>query len=205
MAPNTSKLQFYLFSFTFDLGPSNGGRDAYIFLVSLNDRNFFLIFKIYSIPECIFTMRKWLCYCVVSQTSWANLALLCCWKRFPLLSSSPLSPPSASPQPCWLWHLSDTSQFSSLNWHKAVHTFAGFIFCQFTELSQLKKGAAPNTGKAVGNVCLGYCFWQQQAAKTAWASCETHPKGIALPNRLTQIMTLLLQKEMGSSSHPISH
>lgn len=33
---------------------------------------------------------------------------------------------------------------------------------------------------------------------------KPHPKGIALLNRLIQIMTLLLQKEMGSSSHPIS-
>lgn len=120
------------------------------------------------------------------------------------LSPSLLSPPSASPQLHWLWHLSDTSGSSvnSLNWDKAVHFF--FCWAHFLPV-EWAEPAERRQAWAVGNTYLGDSSDCSKLLKWLSHLVKPHPKGTALLNHLIQIKSLPLQKETSPSSHPIAH
>lgn len=170
----------FFFLFTFDLELFCWENKVQFFLLSLSAR-VFLFFSSLKFRTRVHLHNDDVVLSlevkrVVSRDSWANLTSFCRQERL-LPPSFPLSLPSASPQLCCLWHLSDTpgSSANSLYWHKTLLLFCWVHFLPVEWAEPAERGAVRSAG---GNTYLGdSSFWQQQAAETAQASCEASPSG----------------------------
>lgn len=132
--------------------------------------------------------------CVVSRDSWTNLTSFYRQERL-LPPSFLLSLPSASPQLCCLWHLSDTpgSSANSLYWHKTLLLFPWVHFlpvewAEPAERGQCEVQGGTRTWGILPSDSSKLLKWLRHLA-------GPHPKGMTLLNRLIQIKSLLLQRQ----------